>query len=155
MDGRVTSTVAYGRAETGRAPQQLGPDLGKASGRIAVTKADKGVAPASAGAAPVVTPNSPNSSTAVVDAPGHALVRSKLSEYLDDTLDDGLRQRIDEHLRACDVCRAYLKTLRATVDVVQELPHPKAPTAGIARVLEQARREAEQAGPTATDRSDA
>jgi hypothetical protein len=155
MDGRVMSTVAPGRAETGRAPQQFGPDLGNASGRIAVTKADKEVAPAAAGAAPVVTSTSANGSTAVVEAPGHTLVRRRLSEYLDDTLDDGLRQRIDEHLRACRDCTRYVKTLRATVDVVQQLPHPKAPPAGIARVLEQARRESEWDGPEATDRPDA
>ena len=140
MEGRVTSTVAPGRAEHGRAPQQLGPDLGNASGRSAVTKADKEVAPAGASAAPVVTSASPSGSVSVVDAPGHALVRAQLSEYLDGTIDAGLRQRIDAHLAGCGDCSAYLATLHTTVQVLDRLPAPKAPTAGIARVLEEARR---------------
>jgi len=139
MERRVTSTVAPGRPEHGRAPQQLGPDLGNASGRIAVTKADKGVAPVGTGAAPVVTPASPTGHVGLIDAPDHTLIRAKLSEYLDGPIDAGLRSRIDRHLAACADCTAYLETLRATVGVLENLPVPKAPSARIARVLEESR----------------
>jgi hypothetical protein len=151
MEGRVTSTVAQGRAATVRASQQLGPDQGDATGRSVVTKADKGIAPAVSGAAPVVTPISPSSGIALVDAPEHAQVRGTLSEYLDNTMEAGLRQRVEKHLGACHDCSAFLETLRGTVGVLQGLPTPKAPPERIARILDQARELARQEAADSAD----
>ena len=119
-----------------------------------MTKADKEVATAGASAAPVVTSASPTGSVSIVEAPEHALVRAQLSDYLDGPIDTGLRQRIDAHLAGCSHCAAYLATLRSTVQVLDRLPAPKAPAAGIGRALEEARR-LRDAGPAPADSLDA
>jgi hypothetical protein len=144
MESRVTSIVAAGRAESGRGPQSLGLDLGSASGRTVVTKADEGVAPTARGAAQIVSPgtSSGSSSSGVgVAELTHEVVRALLSEYLDDTLLESDRRRIDGHLAGCSPCVAYLNTLRTTVRTLGQLPAPKAPSGTRARILEQARRE--------------
>lgn len=122
-----------------------------------MTKADKGVAPARAGAEPVVTSTNSGCSVGLVDTPEHILVRNTLSEYLDDTLEAGLRQRVDTHLRSCRDCSAYLGTLRETVGVLQRLPTPKAPPARVARIRQLAREEEarEQARLEATNSANA
>lgn len=53
---------------------------------------------------------------------------SRLSEYLDRELDSELCGRIDEHMRGCAPCEAFLASLRATVALLGdpepvELPH--------------------------------
>jgi len=140
MESRVTSFIAAGRAESGRGPQRLGPDSGSASGRIAVTKADEGVAPTPRGTAHLGSPISAGASVGIAELT-HELVREQLSEYLDDALGESARRRIDGHLAGCPPCAAYLQTLRTTVRGVQQLPASKAPRRATARILEQARRE--------------
>jgi hypothetical protein len=140
MESRVTSIIAAGRAESGRGSQRLGPDSGSASGRTAVTKADEGVAPTPRGTAHLGTPVSTSASVGVAEVT-HELVREQLSEYLDGSLGESERRRIDGHLAGCPPCVAYLDTLRVTVRGVQQLPPAKAPRGVAARIVEQARRE--------------
>src|SRR3954451_18438018 len=146
MDSRVTSSVAPGRAESGRG-EPCRPDTGSASGRTAVTKADEGVAPSLRGAAQIVTPGS-SGNVGTVDLP-HELVRGQLSEYLDGSLGEDGRRGVDAHLSSCRTCAAYLATLRQTVRALGELPAAKAPPGARRKILEQgklleqARRESE------------
>jgi Putative zinc-finger len=140
MESRVTSFIAAGRAESGRGSQRLGPDSGSASGRIAVTKADEGVAPTPSGTSHIGTPSSTGGSVGVAELT-HELVRGQLSEYLDDALGEATRRRIDGHLAGCPPCVAYLDTLRVTVRALGQLPAPKAPPGARARIVDQARRE--------------
>jgi len=141
MESRVTSIIAAGRSESGRGPQRLGPDSGSASGRTAVTKADEGVAPTHRGATQIVNPGS-SGGVGIAEVP-HELIRGQLSEYLDDSLKESDRRRIDGHLASCPPCLAYLNTLRATVRALGVLPPPKAPSGIRARIVDQARREAD------------
>ena len=154
MECRVTPIDAPGRAESGQGSQRLGPDSGSASGRTAVTKADEGVAPTIRGATQIVTPNngSGNGSGSIgIAEVTHELVRGQLSEYLDDSLSERDRRRIEAHLAACPPCTAYLNTLRATVRALGVLPAPKAPSGIRARIIEQARRESESAESSVAD----
>ena len=143
MEGRVTSNIATGvtgRSETGRGTLRLGPDSGSASGRIAVTKADEGVAPTSRGAAHIGTPTSSPGNVGIADLT-HDQVRNQFSDYLDDSLGEAARRRIDSHLAACASCTAYLDTFRLTVQSLGRLTAPKAPDGVRSRIVEQARRE--------------
>src|SRR4051812_33907033 len=141
MECRVTQIVAPGRAESGQGSQRLGPDSGSASGRTAVTKADEGVAPSFRGATYI---GNPASSAAVgVAELTHELVRGQLSEYLDGTLGESDRRRLERHLAACQPCTAYRDTLQATVRALGTLTPPKAPPHASSRIIEQARRESE------------
>ena len=45
-----------------------------------------------------------------------------LSDYIDGDLDAALRKTIDAHGGHCPPCRAFVRTLKATVDVVRKLP---------------------------------
>jgi Putative zinc-finger len=149
MESRVTSFTAAGRAESGRGSQRLAPDMGSASGRTAVTKADEGVAPTPGGATHLGThPN--GSAGAGVAELTHEKVREQLSDYLDGGLGESARRRIDGHLAACPPCAAYVDTLRVTVRGVQQLPAVKAPAGAAARIVEQARREQQERDQTAS-----
>lgn len=101
-----------------------------------MTRADEGVAPVSRGATQPAT----QGSVGVADLT-HEMIRGNLSDYLDDSLGETLRHRIDRHLASCPACMADLETLRATVRAVGKLPTPKSPAGIRARILEQARRE--------------
>jgi anti-sigma factor RsiW len=101
-----------------------------------VTRADEGVAPVSRGATQPAT----QGSVGVADIT-HELVRGHLSDYLDDTLSEAVRNRIDRHMGTCAACAARLETLRTTVRTLGQLAAPKAPSSARARVLEQARSE--------------
>ena len=57
----------------------------------------------------------------------HHEVRAKLSELLDDTLDETARAGLARHLAACPSCTAYLRTLRRTVDLLGTLPVRRMP----------------------------
>lgn len=104
-----------------------------------MTRADEGVAPVSRGATQPAT----QGSVGVADLT-HELVRGHLSDYLDDTLGEAVRHRIDQHLSNCVSCSARLETLSATVRALAQLPAPKAPARARARILEQARSEQAQ-----------
>ena len=78
-----------------------------------MTKADEGVAPTRV--APRISARLNHERRLGVAELTHELVREQLSEYLDDTLGEAARRRIDGHLAACPPCAAYLDTLRVTV----------------------------------------
>src|SRR5262245_5451923 len=137
MDSRVTSMIAAGRAESGRGLSSLSLDSASASGRSVVTRADEGVAPSSRVAAQVDT-------TGGVGELPHEPVRVQLSDYIDDSLGESSRRRIDGHLSQCAPCTAVLSTMRETVRALGRLPVKKAPSGAVARIVEQARREHEQ-----------
>jgi len=107
-----------------------------------VTKADEGVAPTYRVAAQVDTTGTPGGGVGVADLT-HEDVRQRLSEYLDNSLGETERRRIDGHLARCRPCTAYLNTLRTTVRALGLLPAPKAPTKARTEILERARRECE------------
>ena len=104
-----------------------------------MTKPDNGVVPASSRAAQTPT----HGSVGVAELT-HADVRNRLSDYLDNSLAQSERHRVDGHLAACRSCSAHLATLRATVRVAETLPRPKAPMHTRARILEAVRHEAAQ-----------
>lgn len=66
----------------------------------------------------------------------HDLVRAQLSEYLDGSLSDPDRDRMDRHLDGCLDCLACLKTLRQTVKMLGELPARSAPPDAKASIVE-------------------
>jgi hypothetical protein len=110
-----------------------------------VTKADDGVAQPFHGASQMDTSGRSTSSVSVAELT-HEVVRAQLSDYLDDSLDQSDRRRIDGHLASCPPCTTYLNTLRATVRGLGKLPAPKAPAGARNRIIEQARREADSLG---------
>src|SRR3954466_12536183 len=99
MERRVTQIVAPGRVDSGQGSQRLGPDSGSASGRTAVTKADEGVAPSRRSATHIG--NHGSSAAVSVAELTHELMRGQLSEYLDGTLGESDRRRLEHHLSAC------------------------------------------------------
>ncbi len=56
------------------------------------------------------------------DDPGCRAMVDSLSDYIDGDLDAALRKAIDAHGGHCPPCRAFVRTLRATVQVVRNLP---------------------------------
>jgi len=54
-------------------------------------------------------------------------IKSLLSEYLDDALDDKAKALADEHLRTCAACREELDSLKALVKDIGSLESVKAP----------------------------
>jgi anti-sigma factor RsiW len=80
-------------------------------------------------------PRSAASSIGVAEVT-HDLIRDQLSEYLDNSLPEDDRARVDEHLRHCGDCRAYRNTLRATSQAVSDLPREKAPDSIKQRLLQ-------------------
>jgi hypothetical protein len=57
----------------------------------------------------------------------HPVRREDLSAYLDARLGATDRERLEEHLAACDRCRQELEELRAVVRALGDLPHEPAP----------------------------
>jgi anti-sigma factor RsiW len=45
-----------------------------------------------------------------------------VTDYLEERLSPADRQRFEEHLAACDACRAYLEQFRLTVRALGRLP---------------------------------
>lgn len=52
---------------------------------------------------------------------------ARLSEYLDSELDVALCEKFDGHMGDCPPCQAFLKSLRATVDLIGTTPPGKLP----------------------------
>ncbi len=65
-----------------------------------------------------------------------------LSEYLDDELDPETRAAVMEHIASCEICRAELAGLQATVSLVRELPSETAPDQMRQKIAERIRLEA-------------
>ena len=66
--------------------------------------------------------------------PGHGAdshdcreIFARLSEYLDEDLEPGLCDELERHLDDCPPCRAFLDSLRRTVDLVRDLPATELP----------------------------
>ena len=47
---------------------------------------------------------------------------AQLSNYLDQQMDDSLCQELEKHLGGCEPCKAFLATLQATIEQLQQLP---------------------------------
>ena len=52
----------------------------------------------------------------------HRWTHAHLSDYLDDDLTLGERERVEEHVSICPHCRRVLRTLRRTLQSLMELP---------------------------------
>lgn len=52
---------------------------------------------------------------------------ARLSDYLDDELDADFCARLEEHMDDCPPCRAFLESLRRTVDWTRSLPDRELP----------------------------
>jgi anti-sigma factor RsiW len=66
----------------------------------------------------------------------HESVRGQLSDYMANSLPEGERARVSEHLLRCADCRAYRATIRATSDALSRLPVEKAPAPSKRRLRE-------------------
>lgn len=67
----------------------------------------------------------------------HGRLRRRLSEFLDGSLGERDRQRVDRHLAECEPCRTELAELRGTVALLRGLPALEPPPELTARVLAQ------------------
>jgi len=73
----------------------------------------------------------------------HRYVGDRLSAYVDDELTDRERARVATHLATCEVCRADLRALRWTKDVLSHTPPVRVPRSFVVREVDvQARRPA-------------
>jgi hypothetical protein len=57
----------------------------------------------------------------------HRRFRRDLSAYVDDTLSEQARRRLEAHLHSCEACRQELAELRTTVEAVGSLPMAEVP----------------------------
>lgn len=64
-------------------------------------------------------------STAIACVDGAGL----LAEYLDGVLDAATRDGVDAHLAGCPRCRAFVRSYRATSDIVRRATAVEAPSA--------------------------
>ncbi len=70
----------------------------------------------------------------------------RLSEYLDEELDPGLCASLEDHMEDCAPCRAFLDSLRATVDLLAEAPRRELPEETRRELVERWRRLREAPG---------
>jgi anti-sigma factor RsiW len=66
----------------------------------------------------------------------HDAIRDRLSDYLAGSLPDSERAAIDGHLDDCRACRAFKRTLEATIRAVNALPQNSAPAPARQRLLD-------------------
>jgi anti-sigma factor RsiW len=69
----------------------------------------------------------------------HAEVRGRLSEFIDGSVPDAERRRIEGHLAGCRSCAARHATLKATVHATQQLRPSLAPAGSRAKILDRVR----------------
>ena len=67
-------------------------------------------------------------------------VRGLSSDYVDTDLDKASMSRVDDHLGRCRFCRAFVDTLRATVNLLRSTPKSTAPESLRGRVLDGVRK---------------
>jgi anti-sigma factor RsiW len=58
----------------------------------------------------------------------HRWTHTHLSDYLDEELSPGERERVEEHVGMCPHCRRVLRTLRRTLEGLMELPPEPRPS---------------------------
>ena len=66
-------------------------------------------------------------------------VRAASSDFLDGDMGRRERGRIAAHLEKCAPCRAFVNTLRATVDLLRSTPAPEPPEGLEQRIRERLR----------------
>jgi anti-sigma factor RsiW len=77
----------------------------------------------------------------------HSKVRARLDEYLERDLPTREYDRVSKHLAECTECRAELRDLEATVNLLRRLPDPELPPAFTETVMARVRAgEAEPSG---------
>lgn len=59
---------------------------------------------------------------------------AELSNYLDEQLDDSLCEKLEEHLADCQPCKAFLSSLKVTIEACRKTP-PDSPDSKIATKL--------------------
>ena len=57
----------------------------------------------------------------------HSRLRDQMSSYLDGQVTEAEGRQVEQHVTACEACRAELEELRATVALLSELPELAAP----------------------------
>ena len=68
-------------------------------------------------------------------------VRSLSSDYIDEELDEPTKKRVGSHLSKCGPCDAFMRTLRATVNLLRATPKRDAPDGFRERVRKAIREE--------------
>ena len=63
-------------------------------------------------------------------------VRDVSSDYIDGELDERKTGRVKSHLDGCAPCNAFIRTLRATVNLLRSTPKQKAPEGFRSRIRE-------------------
>jgi anti-sigma factor RsiW len=66
----------------------------------------------------------------------HERMQSLLSDYLEESLPNDVRQELESHLRECDDCDRLAEGLRATLRDLRAFPRLEVPPNFMARVLE-------------------
>lgn len=71
----------------------------------------------------------------------HRWTHAHLSEYLDRELDEGGRERVEDHLTLCPECRRVLATLRRTMAGLRSLTADRGDDTVAPGVIDRLRRE--------------
>ncbi len=66
-------------------------------------------------------------------------VRAASSDFIDGDMGRRERARIAFHLERCPLCSAFIKTLRATVDLLRSTPVPELPVGFKQRIRDRLR----------------
>jgi hypothetical protein len=77
----------------------------------------------------------------------HRYVEERLSAYVDGEVSSRERRRIESHLAGCEACRAELRALRWTVDLLRQTPPVKAPRRFVVREADVAKAPARARAP--------
>lgn len=63
-----------------------------------------------------------------------AEVRAVSSDFVDGELDEARTAKVKSHLEKCGLCMAFVNTLRATVNMLRDMPKREAPAGFSQRV---------------------
>ena len=66
------------------------------------------------------------------------------SDYIDEELEGAKASRMERHLGWCAPCNAFVRTLRATVELLRATPNQYAPDSFRDRICENLRRDADK-----------
>ena len=84
---------------------------------------------------PLTQASSVGRPTGVADVT-HDVVRDQMSDFLEGSLPERERRRLEEHLAQCQQCRIFQETLAATNRAVASLPRVPAPRSLRERLLQ-------------------